>query len=252
MELHFGFCAERGKRASMQDKIAVVNQGNVKVCGVFDGHGQDGDTVAQFVSLTLPHLLVDKVGVDGGCPSKRDVVDSFLMCDRNLKLVKPRLSVDSGTTAIVMMTCGSQIILANTGDSRAISFTREGILLDSTQDHNAYRNSAERDRIEELGGTITRDGYINGTLAVSRAFGDFSLKKYVPAIPDVTRVRQRPDFFLLASDGLWDYMDVKEIVPFVLNELRDHHGLERAACKLVNRALKDSHDNVTVMLVECR
>lgn len=46
---------------------------------------------------------------------------------------------------------------------------------------------------------------VNGQLAVSRAFGDKSLKSHLRSDPDVqdTFVDNTTDVLILASDGLW-------------------------------------------------
>ena len=53
-----------------------------------------------------------------------------------------------------------------------------------------------------LSGDVPR---VNGQLAVSRAFGDKSLKSHLRSDPDVqnTNVDNNTDILVLASDGLW-------------------------------------------------
>ena len=50
---------------------------------------------------------------------------------------------------------------------------------------------------------------VMGRLAVSRAFGDKSLKPFVTAQPEVstTQLFKEDDFIILACDGLWDVTD---------------------------------------------
>ena len=47
---------------------------------------------------------------------------------------------------------------------------------------------------------------MQGVLAVSRGLGDIDLKEYIIAEPDVSthRITSDCEFFILASDGLWD------------------------------------------------
>ena len=47
---------------------------------------------------------------------------------------------------------------------------------------------------------------LQGTLAVTRGFGDKNLKRWVSSKPDVTKIKITPEceFVILASDGLWD------------------------------------------------
>ena len=77
-----------------------------------------------------------------------------------------------------------------------------------TDDHKPSRND-EHDRVEEAGGAVIWAGTwrVSGVLAVSRAFGDRPLKKYVISTPDVSS-RSLTDTIeehvVLASDGLFD------------------------------------------------
>jgi len=68
----------------------------------------------------------------------------------------------------------------------------------------------ERQRIENAGGVVVWAGTwrVCGVLAVSRAFGDRPLKRYVIATPDIKEENLKDDdeFLILASDGLWDVM----------------------------------------------
>ena len=58
-------------------------------------------------------------------------------------------------------------------------------------------------------------GRLGGVLAITRAFGDISLKKNMGLIakPEVKKVEIRLShrYLVLASDGLWDFVDIKKI-----------------------------------------
>lgn len=66
----------------------------------------------------------------------------------------------------------------------------------------------ERTRIEDAGGVVVWAGTwrVGGVLAVSRAFGDRPLKRYVIPTPDIKdeQLTSADDCLILASDGLWD------------------------------------------------
>jgi serine/threonine protein phosphatase PrpC len=63
--------------------------------------------------------------------------------------------------------------VANIGDSRAV-LCRNGQPVPLSTDHKPDLPS-ERNRIEKAGGFVT-DGRVNGTLNLSRSFGDFEYK----------------------------------------------------------------------------
>ena len=60
------------------------------------------------------------------------------------------------------------------------------------------------------GGGIVLDNRVGGTLAITRAFGDHSLKSEgVTAKPFINKHAIRPfdKYLIIATDGVWDVMD---------------------------------------------
>jgi protein phosphatase 1L len=128
--------------------------------------------------------------------------------------------------------------------------SRDGAAAALTADHTCAREE-ERERIEREGGYVSRSGSgvwrVQGSLAVSRAFGDSALKRWVVAEPAVTRVALDAgcEFLVIASDGLWDKVSNQEAVDVV-------SGSPATACReLVDMARRrGSRDDVTVMVVD--
>lgn len=58
-------------------------------------------------------------------------------------------------------------------------------------------------------------GRLGGLLAITRAFGDISMKKNMGLIvkPDVKKIEIRLShrYIVVGSDGLWDFVDIKAI-----------------------------------------
>ncbi|MFS7974910.1 putative protein-serine/threonine phosphatase [Helianthus anomalus] len=115
---------------------------------------------------------------------------------------------------------GQRLWVANLGDSRAV-VSKGGKAIQLSTDHEP---STERASIEHKGGFVSNMPgdvpRVNGQLAVSRAFGDKSLKSHLrsdPAIQD-TIVDTKTDLLVLASDGLWKVILL--IFPLVLVKLR--------------------------------
>lgn len=122
------------------------------------------------------------------------------------------------------------IIAANVGDSRAV-LSRNGTAWDLTRDHKP-NDPDEKARIESVGGKVIWCGdvdssgepifetgiyRVNGNLALSRAIGDRAEKPAVSAEPEIISVlvKETDDFFILATDGLWDVMSSQESVDLV-------------------------------------
>lgn len=76
---------------------------------------------------------------------------------------------DSGTTAVVALIRGKQLIVANAGDSRCVVSER-GKAVDMSYDHKP-EDELELARIKNAGGKVTMDGRVNGGLNLSRAIG---------------------------------------------------------------------------------
>lgn len=113
----------------------------------------------------------------------------------------------------------------------------------------------ERKRIREAGGFVSFHGVwrVAGILATSRALGDFPLKdrNLVIAKPDILTFdlkNMKPQFMIMATDGLWDTFTNEDAVTFVKNISQKER--QKSAKKLAVQAHKNgSMDNVTVLIV---
>lgn len=112
----------------------------------------------------------------------------------------------------------------------------------------------ERKRIKEAGGFITFNGVwrVAGILATSRALGDYPLKdkRLVIADPDILTFDlpdHKPQFLILASDGLWDTFSNEEAVSFIKERLGEpHFGAKSITLQSYYRG---SLDNITVIVI---
>uniref|UniRef100_A0ACD6AEY8 Uncharacterized protein n=1 Tax=Avena sativa TaxID=4498 RepID=A0ACD6AEY8_AVESA len=120
-----------------------------------------------------------------------------------------------------------------------------------SDDHKPNRKD-EQMRIENAGGRVSYDGFtwrVDGILAMSRAFGNRGLKKYVIAEPDIQEAEVNDDleYLVLATDGLWDVVQNEDIISLV----RATDGTEAAALKLTELAYsRHSSDNITCIVVQ--
>jgi len=112
----------------------------------------------------------------------------------------------------------------------------------------------ERRRIKQAGGFVSFNGVwrVAGILAVSRALGDYPLKEHrlIIADPDVQTFdldELRPQFLILASDGLWDTFSNDEACKYIREHLNEpHYGAKSIVLQAYYRG---SLDNITVMVV---
>lgn len=88
--------------------------------------------------------------------------------------VGERIGDFCGSTANVILITEKFYYVANCGDSRSV-LCRSGFCIELSKDHKP-QNLEEKMRINKAHGYVNH-GRINDILSVSRAFGDFDLKK---------------------------------------------------------------------------
>ncbi|KAF5738791.1 protein phosphatase 2C 13 [Tripterygium wilfordii] len=265
-----GSYADIGLRSYMEDEHIRIDDLSAylgSLCfmpsafyAVFDGHG--GPEAAAYVKRNAMKFFFE----DADLPKTSDIdavllealVDShrkaFLLAD--LALADERsVSSSCGTTALTALVLGRHLLVANAGDCRAV-LCRNGKAIDMSQDHRpSYL--PERKRVEDSGGYID-DEYVNGSLAVTRALGDWDLKMPLgsasPLIsePDVRQIMITEDdqFLIIGCDGIWDVMSSQHAVSLVCCALKRHNDPERCARELVMEAIeRHSPDNLTAVVI---
>ncbi|XP_022952802.1 probable protein phosphatase 2C 11 [Cucurbita moschata] len=244
----YGYSSFKGKRASMEDfyetRISEVDGKMVAFFGVFDGHG--GSRTAEYLKRNLfknlsshPDFIKD---------TKTAITEVFRQTDADYINEERGQQKDAGSTASTAVLLGDRLLVANVGDSRVVA-SRAGSAIPLSIDHKPDR-SDERRRIEDAGGFILWAGTwrVGGILAVSRAFGDKLLKRYVVADPEI-KEEEIPsvDFIIIASDGLWNVISNEEAVSLV-QHIQD---AEMASRKLIQEAYaRGSTDNITCVIVQ--
>uniref|UniRef100_A0A0D6QTW9 protein-serine/threonine phosphatase n=1 Tax=Araucaria cunninghamii TaxID=56994 RepID=A0A0D6QTW9_ARACU len=268
-----GSCSEIGERAYMEDEHICMDdlseylgptfEGPTPTAfyGVFDGHG--GADAAVYVRDNLLQLVVGdadflqilKKDVDFSSLAEKVVRNAFLAADLALA---NHCDVDkfSGTTVLTALIMGRSLLVANAGDCRAV-LCRRGRAVEMSRDHKPISFS-ERKRIEDLGGFVTHDGYLNGDLSVSRALGDWDTKRPkgslgpLSAEPEFRKalLSEEDEFLIIGCDGIWDVMESEFAVSIVRRELMLHNNPEQCSKELVLEASRHgSLDNLTVVVV---
>ncbi|XP_067126174.1 protein phosphatase 1G [Centruroides vittatus] len=174
---------------------------------------------------------------------------------------------DSGCTAVVAVIHGTQLYVANAGDSRCV-VSRLGEAIEMSSDHKP-EDELERKRIENAGGHVTIDGRVNGGLNLSRAIGDHSYKQnknlspkeqMITALPDVRTLTldvNSDDFMVLACDGIWNFMSSQEVIDFIKDRLDSDIKLSTISEQLFDYCLAPDTlgdgtgcDNMTCIIVK--
>lgn len=279
-----------GRRREMEDAVAVAppflvaeGSGDVEFLegeegffAVYDGHG--GSRVAEACRERMHVVLAEEVrlrrGDRGQSPTgddarwKEAMAACFARVDGEVGVEDETDTSEQtvGSTAVVAVVGPQRIVVANCGDSRAV-LSRGGVPVPLSSDHKPDRPD-ELERVEAAGGRVINwNGYrILGVLATSRSIGDYYLKPYVIAEPEVT-VMDRTDkdeFLILASDGLWDVVSNDVACKIARNCLSGRAASKYpesvsgstaadAAALLVELAIsRGSKDNISVVVVELR
>lgn len=174
------------------------------------------------------------------------IIDGFLQTDKHLLSVARREGWErGGTTVVATLISPYYIYFANCGDSRAM-LCRSGQVCFSTEDHKPY-NPLEKERIESAGGSVSIQR-INGSLAVSRALGDFSYKGAENRTPSQQMVSPEPEvyaversladeFLVLACDGVWDTISNEDLCAFIHNRLHVCTDLRDVCSQVIDLCL---------------
>ncbi|GLU24387.1 hypothetical protein SLE2022_403270 [Rubroshorea leprosula] len=247
-KLSCGYSSFRGKRVTMEDffdiKTSKLNGQTVCMFGIFDGHG--GSRAAEYLKEHLfenlmrhPQFMTD---------TKTAISETYQRTDKEFLDSERDTYRDDGSTASTAVLVGSHLYVANVGDSRTI-ISKAGKAIPLSEDHKPNR-SDERERIESAGGVVMWAGTwrVGGVLAMSRAFGNRMLKRFVVAEPEIQdqEICEDLELLVLASDGLWDVVPNEDAVSLAQTEEEP----EAAARKLTQTAFtRGSADNITCIVV---
>ncbi|KAG7492504.1 hypothetical protein MATL_G00015270 [Megalops atlanticus] len=283
--LRYGLSSMQGWRVEMEDAHTAVvglphGLDDWSFFAVYDGHA--GSRVANYCSQhLLEHIVTGSDGFrgDGGGgggegggeggnepPSvegvKSGIRSGFLRIDERMRGCLADAASGpldrSGSTAVAVLLSPEHLYFINCGDSRAV-LCRAGAVGFSTLDHKPC-DPRERERIQNAGGSVMIQR-VNGSLAVSRALGDYDYKcvdgkgpteQLVSPEPEVFEIPRTPEdeFVVLACDGIWDVMSNEELCQFVRSRLQVWNDLERVCNAVVDTCLhKGSRDNMSVVLV---
>jgi len=272
--LRFALSSEQGWRTEMEDAHSAVTGVSPALpdwsfFAVFDGHA--GSKVSAFCSQTLlshilqseqlqPEQLSQLAGDEPALTRavSRGLVSGFLRLDERMRREPDVESDKSGSTAVCALISPQHVFVANCGDSRALLCRRGAVAL-STIDHKPV-NPEERERIERAGGNVMIQR-VNGSLAVSRALGDYEYKnvagkaaceQLVSPEPEVYVEKRQPDdeFLVIACDGVWDVFTNADLCAFVRSRLRVTDKLDDVANQILDTCFyKGSKDNMSTVIV---
>jgi len=260
-KLRYAYLSQRGYYPedlykNNQDSFRVVHSfngdPNTILFGVFDGHGSDGDACSYFVRDNIERCLKSTMAK---CPDdfERAYKEAFVQVNTEMHEQAFDDSM-SGTTAITAYFSGTEVFVANIGDSRAIIGEKKGkrvIAYSLSIDQTPYRKD-ERERVKAAGAVIMSCDQLEGITefhenwnvalgdeldnggdpprvwapgksfpgcAFTRSIGDSVAETIgVFAEPELLCKELTNDdkFLVVASDGVWEFITNQSVADMIL------------------------------------
>ena len=246
-----------------------MNKAEQFFIGICDGHGSYGHIISKYICNNLPNKLMDI--------KKENIIKSFLSINKSLNEESKIDCSLSGSTCCSLIITPNKIISINLGDSRAVlARFKNGQYnaINLTRDHKPTELD-EMKRILNYGGRIkqftdSKTGINTGPeriwlknseipgIAMSRSFGD-NLAHMVGVIAEpeiqIFDFIGNEKFILLASDGIWQFIDSDECVRII----KDFYDKDMDAVGALNTIVKeafnrwkneeDNIDDITTILI---
>lgn len=254
-----GYTCRKGLKPESpnQDSWCMLKTEDFSIYGVFDGHGQKGHDVSNFVKDVLPKLIVSDPRAASSDQWSAILTDCFRktqsMVNTSDKMKQLNAQM-SGTTATLAVHDhrSDQITVGHVADSTAVLGTKnssswEGVAL--TRDHKPNLKD-EKARIEKAGGRVVFDGYANHRvyaknarypgLNMSRCIGDLLGHQDcgISCEPEIATVEpsNKDRILFICSDGVWEFITPQEAVTLI------HHYGSSDAQKAADFLAKEAWD----------
>ena len=279
--------SEDGFTKVNQDSFLVLQtEYNLKDFNVFcvmDGHGVNGHLVSRYLMKYINLFFKNNKKMKASNTDEDSVYYRLKKSDYHIlrKLFRhaerdlhKKTEIDanfSGTTCVMVLQIGDRFICSNIGDSRAIMVKTGNIAVplsieqkpeDPEESKRIVQNGGEISQYEEDGEKsgpyrIWKKGEVYPGIAMSRSVGDF-VATSLGVIPEAKfieeKIEQDCKFIVVASDGVWEFLDNKRVgeivMPYYKNDDPD------GACKAI---IKESTewwnkedivvDDITVIVV---
>jgi len=236
-----GSIVGRVRENNEDNYLFAPDRGLFAVCDGMGGHAA-GELASRMVAELLDTLLTAEViagAVQAGEEAARTLLTDALLQTNQAVLDAAAESLERtgmGSTAVIAILVGTQLFVANVGDSRAY-LIREGAPTLLTRDHSIAAVLVEKGQLtlEEGRGHLLRN-QLTSVLGTTK-----------PLIIDYqTAVLQPGDRIVLCSDGLWDMVPDAEIAHIAIIE-SDPGAAVQSLLQTANDA--GGLDNITAMVI---
>ena len=241
-------------RKEMQDfhkiKDKYLNSDFKGYFSILDGHG--GSEPIKYATNRLPEIFGNFL-FSSHFNIEKSFINSFQKIDEELKNYDEIDNCGSTCTIIYIDTELNSIFCANVGDSKSVLMKYDKSFKVLTKDHKIVTNNEEVLRIKEKGGLVFNNRLF-GQLALTRALGDLSMKENgLINTPYVSKnsINEDDALVVVASDGVWDVYDEKEITEVCLDMLKDGKNVDEIGKFVVKSCLdKGSCDNISCIIIQ--
>jgi len=213
---------------------------NFNIYILADGHGPDnyihpsGKTPKDFSKFVCEYLKKALCKYNGSFPLARNVIEQeFWHLEKLIRENEENLGEHFGTTVTIVILYstiqnGLSLQVINLGDSQAV-VSKNGLAMNISVEHKPD-NPREKVRIlrecmiNSMKYSDVVEGNTLGGLGPSRTIGDYDTDKYFKgSIPEIFTydLDKSNEFIIIASDGLWDFVDSQTSINFVTDCLRE-------------------------------
>jgi len=273
---HMAVLCQKGQKSAddptpNQDNYFVLHVGAIGIYGVCDGHGPFGHLVSFRLVQLLPHFLTKSANF--GKDWELALKEAFVEAQRELLAFCRAQSINveaSGAAGTVLVFEGPSLHVAHIGDAGALVASwnrRDSRVIFGTKDHKP-QIPEERARLEAAGSevrAVDEDScriYLPGQnfpgLTMSRAFGDTACAGILQE-PSYHKLFVQPGdeyYAIVASDGIWEFLDYEKVVELSAKKLRlkgpreTVRFLTEASRKRWAYCCGDYCDDITALLVQ--
>ena len=245
---------KEGKPKVNQDNYLIMNHvwncKDIKIFGVFDGHGDNGALLTQ----EIKNMFQNYFSKNDNFENNHNVNEIYKYLINNKfqkiyelfqnindkihnKYISNNYCIQCGTTTNILISFYkkntiNKIISINLGDTKSISINSDNQIKSLNISHTP-NITEERMRIEKNGGEVGRVEWTNGGplriwyqgkkgpgLSITRSFGDFDAEKLgVISVPDINEYNideEKINIIIIATEGLWTFLKNEKIMDIVL------------------------------------
>ena len=279
--------SEDGFTKVNQDSFLVLqSEYNLKDFNIFcvmDGHGNNGHLVSRYLMKYINLFFKNNKKMNASNQNEDSIYQRLKKSDYHIlrrlfrhaeRDLHKKTKIDanfSGTTCVMVAQIGDRFICANIGDSRAIMIKTGNEIVplsidqkpdDPEESKRIVQNGGEISQYEEDGEKsgpyrIWKKGEVYPGIAMSRSVGDF-IATSLGVVPEAKFIEEKIDqdckFIVVASDGIWEFLDNKRVgeivMPYYKND--DPDGACKALIKEATEWWNKEDivvDDITVVVV---